>query len=229
MSAVHFSRIDPSRNMCRFYWLDVLRSTFAIRWDVGNQSVFEGNFLNFAGHVPQIYQQAIHLCHPHQGILLGQARKRPLRIERLGPNRLFNGARLGMDGALADFESATQFRGRHVRRKGRVIKKIDPAEHIDDTARPRSRLSSGEWARPFPAQRCGHARVRSRYSEFSCLSQTSSVKPTIFSYTGIIIVGTEFERAGPVIEATLIGRNVDHRSWSDRASLSSAVWRGSPS
>jgi hypothetical protein len=29
---------------------------FAIRGDVGDQSVFEGDFLDFAGHVPQIYQ-----------------------------------------------------------------------------------------------------------------------------------------------------------------------------
>jgi hypothetical protein len=68
------------------------RPVFAIRWDVGDQSVFEGNFLDFAGHVPQIHQQTIHLCHPHQRILLGQARERPLGIERVGPNRLFDGA-----------------------------------------------------------------------------------------------------------------------------------------
>jgi hypothetical protein len=77
-----------------------------IRGDVGDQSVFEGNFLDFARHVPQIYQQAIHLCHPHQRILLDQARKRPLRIKRLGPRRPFDDARHGMNSALADFENA---------------------------------------------------------------------------------------------------------------------------
>jgi hypothetical protein len=44
------------------------------------------------------------------------------------------------------------------------------------------------------------ARARSQYSEFRCLSQTSLIKPTIFSYTGIIVFGTEFNRAGAVIE-----------------------------
>ena len=61
-----------------------------------------------------------------------------------------------MNSALTDLESATQFRGRHVWRKRWVTQKIDAAEHIDDTARPRSRLSGSEGARPLPAQRGGH-------------------------------------------------------------------------
>jgi predicted DNA-binding WGR domain protein len=28
MSAVHLSRIDPARNMCRFYWIDVQPDLF---------------------------------------------------------------------------------------------------------------------------------------------------------------------------------------------------------
>jgi hypothetical protein len=80
-----------------------------IRGDVGDQSLFEGNFLDFARHVPQIYQQAIHLRHPHQRIPLEQARKRPLRIKRLGPKRPFGDARLGMNSDLDDVENATRF------------------------------------------------------------------------------------------------------------------------
>src|SRR6516164_7513736 len=38
------------------------------------------------------------------------------------------------------------------------------------------------------------ARAKSRYFEFSCRLQTSSVKPTIFSNMGSIPFGTEFER-----------------------------------
>src|SRR6266404_6105307 len=132
------------------------RLLFSIRRNVGNQSVFKGNFLDLAGHVPQIYQQAIHLYHPHQRILLSQARKRPLGIERMGPNRLFDGAGLSVDGALADFENGTQLRGRHVWGKGWVTKKVDPAEHIDNAARPCSRLPGSKWARALPAERCGH-------------------------------------------------------------------------
>src|ERR1700731_5156154 len=92
-------------------------------------------------------------------MLLDQARKRPLRIKRLGPKRLFDDACLGMNSALTDLESATQFRGRHVWRKRWVTQKIDAAEHVDDTARPRSRLSGSEGARPLPAQ-CGGYCVR---------------------------------------------------------------------
>ena len=44
------------------------------------------------------------------------------------------------------------------------------------------------------------ARARSRYSEFRRLSQTSSVKPTILSYTGSIPFGTEFDRLEPVVK-----------------------------
>jgi hypothetical protein len=41
-----------------------------IRRDVGNQSIFKGNFLDLTGHISQINQQPIYLCHPHQRILL---------------------------------------------------------------------------------------------------------------------------------------------------------------
>jgi hypothetical protein len=76
--------------------------------------------------------------------------------ERMGPKRLFNGARLSVDSALADFESGTQYRSRHVRRKGRVAKKIDSPEHVEDTARPGSRLARSQWARTLPAQCASH-------------------------------------------------------------------------
>jgi hypothetical protein len=57
------------------------------------------------------------------------------------------------------------------------------------------------------------ARAKSRYSELRCLSHTSSVKPTIFWYTGSINFGTEFERAGTVIETALMRRTtiLDHQ------------------
>src|ERR1700683_4268848 len=105
-------------------------ATFAVTIALCVQSIFKGNFLDLARHIPQIHQQAIHLCHPHQRILPGQAREGPLRIERMGLKRLFNGARLSVDSALADFESGTQYCSRHERRKGRVAKKIDSPKHV---------------------------------------------------------------------------------------------------
>jgi len=57
------------------------RSAFPIVRDIGNQCVFEGNFLDLSRHVPQIDQEAIHFRHPHQRIPFGQAAQRPLRIE----------------------------------------------------------------------------------------------------------------------------------------------------
>ena len=47
-------------------------------------------------------------------------------------------------------------RGRHVRGNGWVTKKIDPAQHVDDTACPCSWLPRSERARALPAQRCGY-------------------------------------------------------------------------
>jgi hypothetical protein len=70
--------------------------------------------------MPQIDQQTIHLCHPHKRILVGEARKRPPRIERPGPERLFDHARLCVDGALADFECGTQVRRRLINEAKRI-------------------------------------------------------------------------------------------------------------
>ena len=94
---------------------------------IGNQSVLKGNFLDFPGHVSQIDQQAIHLCHPEQRVLLDQARKRPLRIDQPHSNRFFDSACLGVDGALvADIECGAQVRRCHVRRERFVVEKIYP-------------------------------------------------------------------------------------------------------
>ena len=49
------------------------RSTLPIRRNIGNQSLVEGNFLDLSRRIPQIDQQAIHFCHPHQWIPFGQA------------------------------------------------------------------------------------------------------------------------------------------------------------
>jgi hypothetical protein len=40
--------------------------------------------------------------------------------------------------------------------KGWVAKKIDSPEHVQDTARPRLRLTRSQWARALPAQRASH-------------------------------------------------------------------------
>src|SRR5580704_3282797 len=50
--------------------------------------------LDVAGHVPQIDQQTIGLCHPHKRISFNQAGKRPLWIERPSSEHFFNHARL---------------------------------------------------------------------------------------------------------------------------------------
>src|SRR5258708_17118633 len=132
------------------------RSDFPIRRDIGNQSIFEGYFLDLSWHVPQIDQQTIHFCHPHQRIPLGQAAQHPLRIEWSNPKRVFDGAGLGVDSALTDLELGAQFRRRHVWRKRRITQKIDSPQHIDDAARPGSPLAGPEWAWAFPAQCCSH-------------------------------------------------------------------------
>ena len=92
----------------------------------------KGNFLDFPGHVSQIDQQAIHLCHPEQRVLLDQARKRPLRIERPDPNRFFDSACLGVDGALADIECGAQ---------------VPPSSCAEKTICRRENLSSQEHRR----------------------------------------------------------------------------------
>src|SRR6266516_3361841 len=88
---------------------------FPIGGDVRDHAFGKCNFLDFARHVSQVNQKAIHLCHPRKWILFSQARKRPPQIKRPDCKRFFDHSHLAVDGAFANSECGAQVYCRHVR------------------------------------------------------------------------------------------------------------------
>ena len=142
--------------MLRFSRTAGSRSILPVCRDVRNYSLGESHFLNRARHRAQIDQQAVHLRHPYKWIAADQAGERPLRVEYPYLEGLLDDPRLGVE-VLSPTPKAAQ-RSAVVRYGGndRSPRKLIRPQHVDDPARPGTRLSRSEWARALPAQRSGH-------------------------------------------------------------------------
>src|SRR5207244_2640421 len=69
-------------------------------WDVRDESLMVGHFVDVPGRVARVYQQAVHLDHPGHGIVFHPAWQCPFRVELINLEHLANGQRLCLTGAL---------------------------------------------------------------------------------------------------------------------------------
>src|ERR1051325_9677899 len=97
------------------------------------------------------------MCHPHQRVLIHEARHGPIRIELIGVERVPNDTPLRAGSALAHAEGCAHLSHAHSGLPRRVREEVDLSEHVDDRAGPGPWLSRGNRAWSLSAQGCGHS------------------------------------------------------------------------
>src|SRR3954470_12196262 len=78
------------------------RLSFSVSRNVGDHALLECDLLDRTRHLAQVDQHAVDLGHPHERVLIQQARQRPVRIKLAGAKRLRNGSGFATGSALID-------------------------------------------------------------------------------------------------------------------------------
>src|SRR5215213_5550656 len=74
--------------------------SFSVSRNVGDHALLECDLLDLTRHLAQVDQHAVDLGHPHEGVLIQQARQRPVRIKLTGAKRLRDGSGFATGSAL---------------------------------------------------------------------------------------------------------------------------------
>lgn len=120
--------------------------------DVGNHSFPEGFFLERAGHVAHVQDQAVHLQHPHHRIPADLAGQAPIGVQAIHLEHFPDRRPLVVPGGPLHSECLAQFVGTQMRFVLRVVKEIDEAQGADDSAGPDVFPAPGEGGGALPGQ-----------------------------------------------------------------------------
>src|SRR5215210_1771269 len=123
-----------------------------IGWDVGDQTLLEGDLLGLSWAPPDIHEEAVDLQHPDHRTVVHAARERPVVIELADYQQRADRLGLPLAGALGDPERLVDGRQLQVRPAAGVVQEVDPADRADDPARPSIRLAAEQRGGALPGQ-----------------------------------------------------------------------------